>query len=157
MFLIIGAAIFSRLLAVTGAAQWLSAEMQVISDNPVLFFFMLVILYLVIGTFMDAIAMMLLTVPLLLPIVVNAGYDPIWFGVFVVLMAEIGLLTPPVGMLVFIGHGMVQNPEINMGQKISLPDVFTGAMIFVPLALVVVVLIGLFPSIVTWLPSLAAQ
>lgn len=153
LILIIGAAILSRLLAVTGAAQWLSQSMQAMSGNAVVFFGLLILLYLVLGMFMDAIAMMLLTVPLILPIVVAAGYDPMWFGVFLVLMAEISILTPPVGLLVFIGHRMAQDPEINIGQRISLRDVFSGVLLFVPLALAVVILITVFPGLVTWLPA----
>lgn len=153
LLLIIGAAILSRLLAVTGAAQLLSSQMQQVSGNTVLFFTLLVLFYLILGMFMDAIAMMLLTVPLIMPIVVNAGYEPIWFGVFLVLMAEISILTPPIGMLVFIGHRMAQDPTINIGHNITLQDVFSGVLLFVPLALMVVVLIMIFPDLVTWLPS----
>lgn len=153
LFLIVGAAIFSRLLAVTGAAQWLSTNMQALSGNIVLFVVTLIILYFILGMFMDSIAMILLTVPLILPVVMAAGYSDMWFGVFLVLMAEIGVLTPPVGMLVFIGYRMVMDPQINRGQKFTLRDVFEGAMIFVPLALGVVVLIAIFPELVTWLPE----
>lgn len=153
LLLIIGAAILSRLLAVTGAAQMLSGYMQQVSDNTVLFFTLLVLFYLVLGMFMDAIAMMLLTVPLIMPIVVSAGYDPMWFGVFLVLMAEISILTPPIGMLVFIGHRMAQDPTINIGHRITLQDVFSGVLLFVPLALLVVILIMIFPELVSWLPS----
>jgi len=157
LILLIGAAILSRLLAVTGAAQWLSANMKQMSDNLFVFFALLILLYLVLGMFMDAIAMMLLTVPLIMPIVVAAGYDPMWFGIFLVLMAEISILTPPVGLLVFIGHRMAQDPEINIGQTVSLKDVFAGVLLFVPLALAVVVLITVFPDLVTWLPEQASQ
>lgn len=157
LLLVIGAAILSRLFAVTGAAQWLSLHMQEVAGNTVLFFALLILFYLVLGMFMDPIAMMLLTVPLVMPIVLAAGYSPMWFGVFLVLMAEIGLLTPPVGMLVFIGHRLVQNPEINLGQKISLVDVYSGALLFVPLAVAVVVLLIVFPDIATWLPGQAVR
>lgn len=153
LMLLIGAAILSRLLAVTGAAQLLSSYMQQVSDNTVLFFTLLVLFYLLLGMFMDAIAMMLLTVPLIMPIVVSAGYDPMWFGVFLVLMAEISILTPPIGMLVFVGHRMAQDPTVNIGHRITLQDVFSGVLLFVPLALVVVVLIMVFPDLVSWLPS----
>lgn len=153
VLLIIGAAILTRLLAVTGAAQWLASHMQDLSGNLVLFFFLLVVFYLVLGMFMDAIPMMLLTVPLIMPIVVRAGYDPMWFGVFLVLMAEISILTPPIGMLAFIGHRLVQDPTINLGHRISLQDVFSGVLLFVPLALSVVILIMFMPELVTWLPA----
>lgn len=157
LMLIIGAAILSRLLAVTGAAQWLSSHMLSLTSNTFVFFALLIVLYLVLGMFMDAIAMMLLTVPLIMPIVVAAGYNPMWFGVFLVLMAEISILTPPVGLLVFIGHRMAQDPEINIGHRISLKDVFSGVLLFVPLALAVVILITVFPQLVTWLPAQMIQ
>lgn len=157
LLLIIGAAILTRLLAVTGAAQWMSAHMQEISGNTVLFFTLLVIFYLLLGMFMDAIPMMLLTVPLIMPIVAKAGYEPMWFGVFLVLMAEISILTPPIGMLVFVGHRLAQDPTINLGHRITLPDVFAGVLLFVPLALAVVIIIMFLPELVTWLPSQMAQ
>lgn len=153
LLLIIGAAILSRLLAVTGAAQWLSMLLKEFSSDKVQFFAALVLFYFVLGMFMDSIAMMLLTTPLLLPIITSIGYPPIWFGVFLVLMAEIGVLTPPVGLLTFIGHRIAQNPEINLGQKVSLHDVFAGAMLFVPFAVAVAVLLIIFPNLVLWLPG----
>lgn len=157
MLLVIGAAILTRLLSVSGAAQWLSGHLKELISVPVLFFAMMILLYLILGMFMDSIAMILLTVPLLLPVVVDAGYSPLWFGVFVVLMAEIGVLTPPVGVLVYIGHRIMQDPEVNLGQKMSLKDAFTGAMYFVPIAILLVVILTMFPELVTWIPELTRQ
>jgi C4-dicarboxylate transporter, DctM subunit len=96
--------------------------------------------------FFDAISMIALTVPVLYPTVVAFGYDPIWFGVFVVLMCEVGLITPPVGINCFVVAGVV--PDI------SLVTVFRGVMPFVIADLVAIALIIAFPKIVLLLPSL---
>ena len=96
--------------------------------------------------------MIVIVVPILLPVVLEMGYSPIWFGVFVVLMGEVALLSPPVGMLVFLVHRIAQDRDVNLGTKITLGDVFKGALWFVPVAIGVVLLISAFPDLVDWLP-----
>ena len=120
------------------------------------FVLVLILFYIVLGMFMDPTAMILLTVPLLLPTAVEMGISPLWFGVFLVLMGEIAIMTPPVGVLVFVVHRLAQDPLVNMGQKISLVDVFKAALYFIPGALLVVLVITIFPELVTWLPDLGA-
>jgi len=105
--------------------------------------------------FMDTLAMMLLTIPVLLGPLVSVGVDPLWFGVFLVVMAEVGLLTPPLGILTFIVHRIASDPEANLGSPISLGTVFLGVMPFALVAIAVVVLMIFFPGIVTWLPGMS--
>ncbi len=101
--------------------------------------------------------MMLLTIPVLLGPLVSVGVDPLWFGVFLVVMAEVGLLTPPLGILTFIVHRIASDPEANLGHHISLTTVFLGVLPFALTALLVVLLLIFFPGIVTWLPGASAQ
>lgn len=115
-----------------------------LSPFAVILFFLLV--YLVLGCFLDSISMILITVPVFLPIAIAAGYSPVWFGIFVILVAEIGLITPPVGLNLFVIRA--QAPDI------SLRDTYRGIVPFFICQLVAVALLILFPMTATWLPGL---
>ena len=156
LFLLMGAAILNRLLALSGAARWFADVIEGAGLGRVGFICMLVLIYLVLGMFMEPISMMLLTVPVLLPVAIAVGIEPMWYGVFFILMAEISILTPPVGILVFITHRLAQDPEVRGDTQITLWDVFQGALWFVPGALFVVALITAFPAIVDFIPNLGA-
>lgn len=117
----------------------------------------LVVLYTLLGMFMDTLAMMLLTIPVLITPLETVGVDLLFFGVFLVIMAEIGLLTPPLGILSFILHRVASDPNVNLGTKVPLSEVFKGTAWFVVIALAVVVVLVLFPDVVTWLPSLGTS
>jgi C4-dicarboxylate transporter, DctM subunit len=78
-----------------------------------------------------------------------------WFGVFIIIMCEIGMVFPPIGMLVFVIHRLAQNPQVNLGKKISLMHVYTGIMPFVVAAFGVLLVLILWPEVVDWLPSLS--
>ncbi|MGM0930460.1 MAG: TRAP transporter large permease [Actinomycetota bacterium] len=154
MFLLIGAALLNRMLALTGLARWFADQISDAGLGLVGFVVLLVLVFLVLGMFMEPMATILIVVPILLPVVMEMGFSAIWFGVFVVLMGEIGLLTPPVGMLSFLVHRIAQDKDVNVGQKVGLWDVFQGALWFVPAALAVVFLLAGFPELVDWLPTL---
>ena len=100
--------------------------------------------YAVLGMFMDAIGMLLLTLPVVYPAVIALGYDPIWFGIIVVKMAEICLITPPIGLNCFVVAGV--RPDIPVS------DVFRGIAPFFIADVVTVALFLAFPDIITWLP-----
>lgn len=103
--------------------------------------------YLILGFFMDQIAIIALTVPVTLPIVEALGYDPVWFGIFIVLLAETGMVTPPMGLNVFVVSKAVRiNPMI----------VFKGAFPYVVIMLVIALAFLLWPQLVLWVPELAA-
>lgn len=116
----------------------------------------LIFVYLVLGMFMDTLAMMLLTIPVLLTPLEKMGVDPMWYGVFLVIMAEVGLLTPPLGILSFVVHRIAADPEANLGRPVSLTTVFKGVAPFALVAMGVVLLLIFFPDIVTWLPNAGA-
>ena len=154
MFLLIGAALLNRMLALTGLARWFADQISGAGFGLFGFVVLLVLVFLVLGMFMEPMATILIVVPILLPVVMEMGFSALWFGVFVVLMGEIGLLTPPVGMLSFLVHRIAQDKDVNVGQKVGLWDVFQGALWFVPAALAVVFLLAAFPELVDWLPDL---
>jgi C4-dicarboxylate transporter, DctM subunit len=97
--------------------------------------------------------MILLTVPILLPILNVMEIELLWFGVFVVLLGELSMLTPPVGILGYVLHRLVQDREVRGDTEISLVDVFVGGAWFIPLSLLVLFLLMLEPDLALWLPS----
>jgi len=113
--------------------------------TPAIFATMLVV-YLILGSIFDTISAMVITLPFVLPLIVGMGYSPIWWGITNLVMVEIGLITPPIGMNVFVLHGVAG--------EYSLPTIFKGILPFLFGDIVRVVLIMLFPAISTWLPSL---
>jgi len=106
----------------------------------------LIVFYLLLGMFMDVLSMQVLTIPIAIPIVLAAGIDPIWFGVFVVLMCEVGLITPPVGMNLYV----VQGIRTDGG---DFKDVMWGALPYAILMLAFTGMLIAFPDIVLWLPG----
>jgi len=106
----------------------------------------ILLFYAVLGMFMDAIGMLLLTLPVVYPAVIALGFDPIWFGIIVVKMAEICLITPPIGLNCYVVNGV--RPDI------PLQDVFKGIAPFFVADVVTVGLLLAFPGIILWLPNL---
>ena len=102
-------------------------------------------MYLVLGCLMDAMAMVILTVPIVFPVVTALGFDPIWFGVVIVMTVELGLIHPPVGMNVFVIKSVIK--DVNMS------TIFVGVLPFVVTDLIRLVILILFPLLATWLPQ----
>lgn len=151
--LLIGVHVLTRVVTLSRLANTLTDMILEIGLNATAFLLILVILYLILGMFMDTMAIILLTVPILAAPVAALGIDMIWFGVFLVLMVEIGMVTPPLGVLSFVIHRIAQDPEVNHGRPISLTTTFIGVLPFVGVALAVTVLIIVLPDLVTWLPQ----
>ena len=141
----IGAMIFTNFLTVSGFTSMFQGWVKALPLSPTLIMVCIVILYLVLGCFMDALAMMLLTLPIIFPIVASLGYDPLWYGILQTLLAEVALVTPPVGLNAYIVHGVT---------KVPLQDVFMGIMPFFVMMVIGIVFLFLFPQIVTFLPGI---
>jgi C4-dicarboxylate transporter DctM subunit len=138
-FLIIGAGVFSAALATTQLPQNVATWTIGLNLNPVLLTVLLLLPFLVLGCFVDAASMILLTMPVVFPIVKQAGIDPVLFGVLVVKMTEIGSITPPVGLNAFVVSAT--NPEV------SIREVFQGIMPFFVMELLIIGLLIAFPAI----------
>ncbi len=151
--LIIGVAVLSRVMALSQVPNALAGVIVGSELGRIELLMILILVYLVLGMFMDTLAMMLLTIPVLLLPLRAVGVDPLWFGVFLVIMAEVGLLTPPLGILAFIVHRIADDPQTNLGRKIPLTTVFQGVAPFALTALAVLILLILVPELVTWLPG----
>lgn len=152
-FLFFGAMVFNRALTVSGVTNKVTAAIDEFGFNAVGFLLMLIVMYLLLGMVLDPLTMMLITVPLLIPSLDALGISLVFFGVFVVALGELAVITPPVGMMVFILFKLVQNKDVNVGHKITLGQVFAGASWFLPISVVLLVMMIFFPEIATWLPN----
>ncbi len=145
-FIVIGAQIFSSLLTKSGISRGLLRWFVGESFSPLLFFVAICIIYLILGCLMDGTSVTYFTLPLLFPLVQAMGYDPIWFGVMVAILIEVGMITPPVGMNLFVLLGIT-------GEKATFKDVCLGNLPFVILYLLLIIVIYAFPFLATWLPG----
>ena len=146
MFAIIVAGyLLARFLALTGTTEAIVDALVGMELGRVGFIVLLVGLYLVLGALLDVFGMLVLTIPFVLPVVRALGIDPIWFGVFVVVMSEVALVTPPIGANVFVMRRVA--PDVPM------MEIFLGVLPFVIGELVLVALLVWFPEIATWLPA----
>jgi C4-dicarboxylate transporter DctM subunit len=140
-----GALIINNFVNVAGLTTELVAWISALDVAPVTVVLVLVVIYLVLGMVFDGIALILLTVPVFFPVVAAIGYDLIWFGVFVTIMAEIAVITPPVGMNVFVLRALYPS--------LLLRDIFNGIWPFFFADLVLLSLVIAFPAAVLWLPG----
>ena len=143
-FIIVCAQLLSYFVTLTGVTQGLIAQIDVWGMSPYAVLAVLVVVYLVLGFFLDQISILILTVPIVLPLTNSLGFDPIWFGILVILLAEIGLVTPPVGLNLFVVASATGQP---------IEGVMYGAFPHVLAHLVLIVLLIIFPQIVLWLPE----
>ena len=133
-------------VAMVGAAQSVTAWVATFGLDRTMLLLLLVVFYVVLGMFMDAMSMLVLTVPIAVPMVEAVGVDRVWFGIFIVLMCEIALITPPVGMNLFVVQGVRKDGG-------SFADVIWGAMPYVATMLVFTGLLIAVPGLATWLPN----
>jgi len=145
LFIIMGAQILSFAFVRTGINRQVSEGVVALDLSRWTLFAVITILYIILGMLVDGISMMVLTLPVLYPVILNAGFDPIWFGVVLVTLIELGQITPPVGLVLFVIQGISRAP---------MSEVARGALPFMLLFLVGIVLMALFPQTATWLPSL---
>lgn len=142
-----GAALFQRLMGLSQLPNELSDALLGFSDNRYVILAMIAVAYLILGMFLDSIGIMLLTLPILQPVLASFDINLIWFGIIVIKLLEVGLITPPVGMNCFV-------IKSSLGSQIELGTVFRGVMWFVALELVLIVVLVAFPQISLYLPAL---
>ena len=143
--IIISALIFSKFLALSGVANTLGSFLTTLDVNRWVVVLMIVGIYLLLGMMMDAPALLAITLPITHPVMMKLGFDPIWFGVFVVLLVEIGAVTPPVGINCFVVQAASDG-------RVSLEDVFKGLVPYVLAGFVMLLLLCLFPQLALFLP-----
>jgi TRAP-type C4-dicarboxylate transport system permease large subunit len=145
--IVFGSATFSQLLAFSGASSGLIGWATGYDLAPLAALLVMFAVLLVLGMFMEQISMMLLTVPIFFPLALTLGYDPIWFGLIMLLALEISFTTPPFGLLLFVMKG-VSPPGTTMR------EIYMSAIPFIGCSLALVALLIMFPGLATWLPSL---
>ncbi len=146
LFIVVGAGTLSWLVDYLHIATEMVEAVRESDLSTPMVLALLMVVYLVLGMFIDPISMMLMTVTIAWPIVEHAGYDALWFGVALMMMIEVGIITPPVGLILFVLRGLF--PET------PFKDISAGALVFVAVILANVALIAVFPQIVGWLPGL---
>jgi tripartite ATP-independent transporter DctM subunit len=145
LFLIVGASMYSRMLGVSGLPTEISNWVAHMEANYWVLMTLYVVIVVILGTLIDSISIMLIMVPIFMIVLKPFEVDLVWFGIVTVVAAEIGLLTPPFGLSVFVVHSALARPDI------SLKDVFMGSAPFALVMCVVLLLMILFPPIVTYL------
>ena len=143
--IIIGASMLTYFLSASHLPSSIVAWISGLDLPPLVIVFALYAMYIVLGAVFDSFAAMVITLPFVLPVVVGLGYDPIWWGIIMVMVIEIGMITPPIGINVFILHGM--------SRDIPLPTIFKGIAPFLVADLLRLTLITLFPQLALWLPE----
>ncbi|MEO7336919.1 MAG: TRAP transporter permease [Caldimonas sp.] len=142
---LIGALLFGYFLTITQTPQKLTGFLTGLGVGRYGVLALIMLMYLVLGCLMDAMAMIILTVPIIFPVVTALGFDPIWFGVIIVMTVELGLIHPPVGMNVFVIKSVVKD--------VSFTTIFKGVLPFVATDMVRLVILIAFPMIALWLPQ----
>ena len=147
MFLLIAGSMYSKLLAVSGGINLIQDMFAGAGLTIVGMVLIMTVVWLILGALIDSISVILMTVPIFVPIAVGAGFNEIAFAIYGILIIEAGLLTPPVGLLIFTVKASVPDPSVKLGEA------FTGAIPYWIMMLVVAILIWAFPGIASWLPS----
>jgi C4-dicarboxylate transporter DctM subunit len=144
MLLIVGAFILMKFLAISKLPFMLAGTISGLQLPTYAIFGGIIVLYILLGMFLDVFAAVVLTIPVIYPLVVAMGFDPIWFGVVIVLILEMGLITPPVGLNVYALAGVTGIP---------LHTIFRGVLPFVVAMIICVIIIAVFPQIALFIPS----
>jgi tripartite ATP-independent transporter DctM subunit len=142
---LIGALLFGYFLTVTQTPQKVTEFLTGLGLGRYGILTLIMLMYLVLGCLMDALAMVILTIPIIFPVIVHLGFDPIWFGVIIVMTVELGLIHPPVGMIVFVIKSVIQD--------VNFSTIFKGVLPFIITDLIRLAILIAFPIIATWLPS----
>ncbi len=145
--IVFGSATFSQLLAFSGASRGLITWATGFDLDPILMLLVMFGVLLILGMFMEQISMMLLTVPIFFPLAISLGFDPIWFGLIMLLALEISFTTPPFGLLLFVMKGVAPSDT-------TMREIYVSAIPFILCSLLLVALLIVFPPIATWLPGL---
>ena len=146
--LLIAASVFANFVNFTTMPNDLRDWIVGLGWPPTLIVMAMMVIYILLGTVMEELTMVLLTIPLFFPIVTSLGFDPVWFGVLIVMIVQIGLISPPVGMNLFVLNALIPGVRLN--------QIFNGCWPFVAIMVGVLVLLVMFPALSLWLPSFMA-
>jgi tripartite ATP-independent transporter DctM subunit len=143
-FIIAGAAFLSQVVGFIGIARALSTYITELQLSPYMLIFVCGVMYLILGMILDGISIVVMTLPIVLPIVLNAGFDPLWFGIFLVLMVELSQITPPVGFSIFV---------IQHIAKEDVPLILRATFPFFIIMILMVIIVTVWQDLVFFLPQ----
>jgi tripartite ATP-independent transporter DctM subunit len=147
--ILIGAILFNNFLILASMPTLVSGWITGLPLGKTAILLVILGMYFILGCLLDSLAMILLTIPIVFPIIQALGYDPVWFGIIIVMVVELGLITPPIGMNVFVIKGIAR--------EVPLETIFRGAMPFVGAQIILILILIAFPEIALWLPSTMAR
>ena len=145
MLIVIAAAFLNFVMSATGLTNAITDFIGGLGLSAGLMLLVLVIFYLVLGCFMETLSMMITTIPIVTPVMIGLGYDPVWLGIMIIILVEAALITPPVGMNLFVVQSLRKSGSMN--------DVIVGSLPFVAAMFVMLLLLSLFPAIAMWMPT----
>ncbi|NNE89226.1 MAG: TRAP transporter large permease [Silicimonas sp.] len=149
MLVVIGASFLNFTLASAGLGQELQSLLDGLGLSPMGLILVVVLIYIVLGFFIETLSLMVVTIPIIVPLVVAQGFDPIWFGILMIVLIEMALITPPVGLNLYVVQGARKSGRMS--------DVMLGAIPYVIAMLIMVALLIIFPSIALYLPSILSE
>lgn len=144
MLIVIAAGFLNFVMSATGLTDTLTKTISGLGLSPAMMILVVVLFYVVLGCFMETLSMMIVTIPIVAPVMIALGFDPIWLGILIILMVETALITPPVGMNLFVVHSIRKGGSMNA--------VIVGSLPFVGALFLMVALLAIFPDIALWLP-----
>ena len=144
--ILIGAFVFGYFVTLARIPEEVGAFVDRLTISPLAIVFVMLAIYLLLGAILDEIAAVLITLPFILPVILKLGYDPIWWGVVSVVVIEVGMIIPPMGIIVFVLHGVARD--------IPIQTIYRGVFPFVVADIILLVLLATFPGIAMWLPRL---
>lgn len=144
MLIILGAAFLNFIMSGIGLTTAITSAITDLGVSPTVMLLVLVVFYLVLGCFMETLSMMITTIPIVAPVMIAMGYDPVWLGIAIIVLVEVALITPPVGLNLFVVQSLRKSGSMN--------DVMLGSFPFVLMLLGMVFLLAVFPDIALWLP-----
>ncbi|MFP5404826.1 MAG: TRAP transporter large permease [Gammaproteobacteria bacterium] len=145
MLIVIGAAFLNFIMSATGLTSAITNTITGLGVSPGWMLLILVLFYLVLGCFMETLSMMITTIPIVAPIMIALGYDPVWLGIVIIILVEAALITPPVGLNLFVVQSLRKSGSMN--------DVMLGSLPFVVMLLGMIAILAAFPGLALWLPT----
>ena len=145
MLIIISAYFLNMILAGIGLTTKLNTFVAELGLTPMQMLFAVIVFYIILGCFMETLSMMITTIPIIAPLMFDLGFDPIWYGVMMMILIETALITPPIGLNLYVVQGV--------RGKGPMKDVMIGALPYVAAMALMVVLLSIFPGLATWLPE----
>ena len=145
IFIMLCAQFFNFIIGMLGLPKVLVEQISLMTTNKYILLITLIIFYMILGCFLETLSMMIATVPIIIPLILFYEIDPVWFGIFFVLIMQISLITPPVGMNLYVLQGLRETGKIT--------DVIYGSLPFVLIMVLLIILLIIFPEIALWLPN----